>query len=434
MFHSKVFFAYFLLILQKYTPGFMSVVFPKYSYPKEKIKIILTEKIDSSAKACFEEFGYKVTEVSGALEGDSLKEHINDVHVLGVRSRSKITDEFLSQAKRLLCVGCFTVGTDQVELSPARKYGVPVFNAPYSSTRSVAELTIACMVSLARKLGDQNSGMHNGRWEKVAKGCHEVRDKTLGIIGYGHIGQQVGLLAESFGLNIVFFDVTKKLPLGRAKGLESMDELLAQSDFISLHVPATSQTENMIGSRELSVAKKGAYFINHSRGKVVDITALREAILGGHIAGAAIDVFPDEPGSNSAPFESPLCGVPNVIMTPHVGGSTEEAQCNIGREVARSLIDFIDSGSTMGAVNFPNINLPALHDSHRILNIHRNLPGALSEVNQVISDVGANIDAQYLSTTEDIGYLIMDINREVSEEVKDRLRALPKSIKTRMLF
>jgi D-3-phosphoglycerate dehydrogenase / 2-oxoglutarate reductase len=407
---------------------------PKYSYPKEKIKIILTEKIDSSARNCFEESGYTVTELPSALEGDSLSEHISDVHVLGVRSRSKISDEFLSKAKKLLCVGCFTVGTDQVELDPARKYGVPVFNAPYSSTRSVAELTLGCMISLSRRLGDQNMMMHQGKWEKVAKGCYEVRDKTLGIIGYGHIGQQVGLLAESFGLNILFYDITKKLPLGRAKGVDTLDELLVNSDYISLHVPSTPETENMFSTRELAACRRGAYVINHSRGRVVDIEALRASILEGHLGGAAVDVFPTEPSKNSSVFESPLCGVPNVILTPHVGGSTEEAQRNIGKEVARSLIDFIDGGSTMGAVNFPNINLPTLHSSHRILNIHKNLPGALSEVNQVISEVGANIDAQYLSTTEDIGYLIMDINKEVSEEVKDRLQTLPKSIKTRMLF
>ncbi len=412
----------------------MTDVLPKYSYPKEKIKIILTERIDSSARQCFEESGYTVSELPTALEGEALREHIEDVHVLGVRSRSHITEEFLSQAKRLLCIGCFTVGTDQVELDAARKYGVPVFNAPYSSTRSVAELTLGCMVALARRLGDQNTNMHNRKWEKVAKGCYEIRNKTLGIVGYGHIGQQVGLLAESFGLNIIFYDIIKKLPLGRAKGVDSLEELLLSSDYISLHVPSTPETKNIIGKEELFSCKKGSFLINHSRGQVVDIAALRDSILEGHLGGAAIDVFPLEPESNSSVFESPLCGVPNVIMTPHIGGSTEEAQRNIGREVARSLIGFIDGGSTMGAVNFPNINLPALHNSHRILNIHKNLPGALSEVNQVISDVGANIDAQYLSTTQDIGYLIMDINKEVSEEVKDRLRGLPKSIKTRMLF
>lgn len=407
---------------------------PKYSFPKEKIKIVLSERIDSSARECFLEHGYSVEIIDSALEGDDLIKNFNDSHVLGVRSRSKINEDFLSKAKRLLCVGCFTVGTDQVELDAARKYGVPVFNAPYSSTRSVAELSLSCMVALARKLGDQNMNMHQGRWEKVAKGSYEVREKTLGIIGYGHIGQQLGLLAESFGLNVVFYDTLKKLPLGRAKAASSLSELFSQSDFISLHVPSTPETENMIGEKELKACKKGAYIINHSRGRVVELLALKEAITSGHIGGAAIDVFPLEPESNSSSFDSPLCGVPNVIMSPHIGGSTEEAQRNIGREVALSLINFIDGGSTMGAVNFPNIHLPTLHGSHRILNIHKNLPGALSEVNQVISEVGANIDAQYLSTTQDIGYLIMDINKEVSEEVKEKLSLLPKSIKTRVLF
>jgi len=406
----------------------------KYSYPKEKIKIVLSEKIDPAARATFEEAGYKVEEISHALEGDFLADLSQTVHVLGVRSRSKITDQFLGQAKRLLCVGCFTVGTDQVELTPALQNGIPVFNAPHASTRSVAELTIACVLSLSRRLGDQNRCMHDGTWEKSASGSREVRDKTIGIIGYGHIGQQVGLLAESLGLNVYFYDVVKKLPLGRAKPSASLDELLSKVDILSLHVPSTPETEGMINESALIKTRKGVLIINHSRGRVIDIAALRQSIVTGHVGGAAVDVFPSEPESNSAPFVSELCGLPNVILSPHVGGSTVEAQTNIGIEVARALIEFLDTGSTMGAVNFPNVSLPLLTTSHRIINIHRNLPGALSEVNQVISEVGANIDAQYLSTSADIGYLIMDINKDVSEEVRDRIAALPKSIKTRMLF
>ncbi|HMO17591.1 MAG TPA: phosphoglycerate dehydrogenase [Oligoflexia bacterium] len=406
----------------------------KYSYPKNKIKIVLSEKIDETARITFQEAGYGVEEIPHALDGDSLMKLSDSAHVLGVRSRSKITDQFLAKAKRLLCVGCFTVGTDQVELLPAQRCGIPVFNAPHSSTRSVAELTVACMISLSRRLGDQNRSMHDGTWQKSAIGSREIRDKTIGIVGYGHIGQQVGLLAESLGMNVLFYDVVKKLPLGRSKSVSSLNDLLSRVDFLSLHVPGTPESEEMIGEKELSIMKKGSYLINHSRGKVVKMVALREALLSGQIGGSAIDVFPSEPESNTAPFESEVRGLPNVILSSHIGGSTEEAQKNIGIEVAKALIEFLDSGSTAGAVNFPNINLPILKNSHRIINIHKNLPGALSEVNQVISEVGANIDAQYLSTASDIGYLIMDINKEVSEEVKERIAALPKSIKTRMLF
>lgn len=405
-----------------------------YSYPKEKIEIYLTEKIDSAAKEYFNAAGYTVTEIPSALQGKELEEIITSAHVLGVRSRSKIDFSALSHAKRLLCIGCYTVGTDQVELESAKSAGVPVFNAPHSSTRSVAELTVACMISLARKLGDQNNQMHAGRWEKTASGAIEVRDKIIGIVGYGHIGQQVGLLAEAMGLNVYFYDVVKKLPLGRARMLPSLEELLEKVDFLSLHVPAHESTRNLISEKQLSLMKKGSFLINHSRGAVVDLLALSHALVEGHIAGAALDVFPEEPQSNSSEFSHALCGLSNVILTPHVGGSTKEAQKNIGIEVTKSLIDFLETGSTQGAVNFPAISLPPLHSSHRILHIHKNVPGVLSEVNHIVSQVGANIDAQYLNTSGDIGYLIMDVNKELSEEVKSRITVLPQTIKARILF
>lgn len=406
----------------------------KYSFPKGKIEIVLAEKIDPQAQQTFEEAGYKVKLVPDALEGDLLKEILATAHIIGVRSRSKVTEDALKVAKRLIGIGCFTVGTDQVDLSAARSVGSPVFNAPHSSTRSVAELTLACVISLARRMGDQNFQIKTGHWEKSAKGAVEVRNKSIGLVGYGHIGQQVGLLCEALGLNVYFYDILKKLPLGRASAVSSMDELIAKCNFISLHIPSSNSTNNLFNASLIKKMKKGSFLINHSRGSVVDLEALREALMSGHLAGAAIDVFPSEPHSNSSPFVTPLAECPNMILTPHIGGSTEEAQCNIGREVANSLISYLDNGSTIGAVNFPNVNLPSLEGSHRILNIHKNIPGALSEVNQVISEVGANIDAQYLSTSSDIGYLIMDINKEVSEEVREKISFLPKSIKTRILF
>lgn len=405
-----------------------------YSFPKEKVEIFLTEKIDQAAKKSFEEAGYKVTEISGALEGAELEKVIKTAHVLGVRSRSKIDATALKAARRLLSVGCYTVGTDQVDLPAARAVGVPVFNAPHSSTRSVAELTIACIIALSRKLGDQNTQMHQGRWEKSASGAIEVRDKAIGIIGYGHIGQQVGLLAEAIGLNVFFYDIEKKLPLGRAKSCPSLAELLRQVDFLSLHVPSTESTADLISATEMLTMKKGSFLINHSRGQVVNIGSLVANINSGQLGGAALDVYPSEPQSNSSEFVSELSGLPNVILTPHVGGSTKEAQSNIGSEVTKSLIEYLETGNTQGAVNFPNVNLPAVHLSHRILHIHKNVPGVLSEVNRIVSEVGANIDAQSLSTSADIGYLIMDVNKELSEEVKNRIALLPQTIKARILF
>jgi len=405
-----------------------------YSYPKEKIEIYLTEKIDHAAKAFFENSGYKIVEISGALEGKELEEVINTAHVLGVRSRSKVTEAALKNAKRLLCVGCYTVGTDQVDLVSSKTHGIPVFNAPHSSTRSVAELTLACVISLARRLGDQNIQMHSGRWEKSAAGAFEIRDKSIGIVGYGHIGQQVGLLAEAFGLNVHFYDLDKKLPLGRAKSCETLNELLQKSDFVSFHVPSNESTKKMVSDDEIRAMRKGSFLINHSRGQVIDIPSLVAGIKSGHVGGAALDVYPVEPQTNSGEFTSELVGLPNVILTPHVGGSTKEAQKNIAVEVSRSLVDFLETGNTQGAVNFPNVNLPAVHNSHRILHIHMNVPGVLSEVNKIVSEVGANIDAQYLSTNADVGYLIMDVNKELSEEVKDRIAVLPQTIKARILF
>lgn len=404
------------------------------SYPKSKMRVVLAEKVHPSAVETFREAGYEVEVIPHALDGDDLRAVMDRAHVLGVRSRTRVTAEHLAGAKRLLAVGCFAIGTDQVALDAATSQGVPVFNAPHSSTRSVAELAIGNVINLARRLPERSMRMHQGRWEKSVSGAMEVRNKSLGIVGYGHIGQQVGLLGEMLGMDVLFYDVLKKLPLGRARAVGSQVELLAQSRFVTLHVPGGASTRHLIDAKALEAMRPGSFLINSSRGSVVDLEALREALLSKHIAGAALDVYPQEPAEASADFESPMRGLENVVLSPHVGGSTEEAQRNIGREVATSLIGFLDSGASQGAVNFPAVSLPPFPDAHRILNIHRNVPGVLSAINRIIAEVDANIHAQYLSTHKDIGYLIMDISRAVSDEVRARIAALPESVRTRILF
>lgn len=404
------------------------------SYPKHKIKILLLENIHAAACERLREAGYSVELVSGSLSDVELLERIGDVHVLGLRSKTKVKAEHLRAARKLLTVGCFGVGTNQVDLSSAAEHAVPVFNAPYGSTRSVAELAIAHVLCLARKAADANRKMHQGLWEKSAKGSHEVRGKVIGIVGYGHIGQQVGLLAESLGLQVIFYDQAKRLPLGNAKGREHLQDLLRDADFVTLHVPAQPGNAALIGPKELELMKSGACLINLGRGSLVDLAALRQALERGALGGAGIDVYEGEPKGNREEFRCELTGLDNVLLTPHLGGSTEEAQYNIALEVATAFIKFIDSGCTAGAVNFPQVDLPVRSDSHRILNVHQNVPGVLTEVNKIISDVGANINSQYLGTYKNIGYLIMDVNRELSEEVKDKISALPSNIKTRMLY
>lgn len=406
----------------------------KHSFPKNKIKIALLEKIHPAAEETFREAGYTVESIPNALVNGELKQLLSDVHVVGVRSRTHIRAPQFGDAKRLLSIGCFSVGTDQVDLDAATSAGVVVFNAPYSSTRSVAELTIGNMLSLARRSSEKSAKMHKGVWEKSVSGAIELRDKTVGIVGYGHIGQQVGLLCEALGLNVLFYDTVKKLPLGRARHVETLPELLSQVDFLTTHVPGGPATKHLISKKELAMLKPGSYLLNLSRGSVVDIKALADALKQKHLFGAALDVFPEEPEQSVSEFQSELLGLENVILTPHIGGSTEEAQRNIGKEVANSLIDYLDSGSTEGAVNFPSVNLPLYPEAHRVLYIHQNVPGALSEVTQIIYGLGANIDSQYLSTYRDIGYLIMDINKELSEEVRAKISVLPRAIKTRILF
>jgi D-3-phosphoglycerate dehydrogenase len=404
------------------------------SFPKSEIKILLLENVHPVARDAFAADGFHVELLKTALPEDELVERVRDVHVLGLRSKTQVTPRVIDEARRLMAVGAFCIGTNQIALSHASKAGVPAFNAPFSNTRSVAELIIAEIVMLSRQLGDRVREVHSGQWKKVAVGSHEVRGHTIGIVGYGHIGSQVGVLAESFGMRVVFFDIMAKLPMGNNRSCASLEELLAQSDFVTLHVPETPSTKNMIGEAEIAHMKKGACLLNASRGTVVVIDALASALKSGHLGGAAVDVYPEEPEKNSEGFNTPLRGLDNVILTPHIGGSTEEAQEAIGKEVSSALIKFINTGATTGAVNFPQVELPMMKGTHRVLNIHRNVPGVLRDINRIVSDVNANIRAQLLSTDPDIGYLIMDLDQDVSQDVKRAVAALPTSIKTRILF
>lgn len=399
------------------------------------LRILLLEGIHPTAKEQLEREGFRVRLETFSPNESDLNAWLKEADVLGIRSKTQVTKEILDANPHLLTIGAFCIGTDQVAWAHANKLGIPVFNAPYSNTRSVAELVIAEIVALSRQLGDRSSKAHLGEWVKSADGSREVRGKTLGLVGYGHIGSQVSVLAESMGLRVVYFDVVKKLPLGNSQSCRSLSELLSVSDFISLHVPDTQQTRNLIGRDEIAQMRKGSYLINASRGTVVDIPALAQALREKHLGGAAVDVFPNEPASNKEKFVSELQGLPNVLLTPHIGGSTLEAQESIGVEVAASFTAFLKNGSTRGAVNFPNVDLPILHqDCHRIINVHRNVPGVLGDINTIVSEVGANIQAQSLSTDNSIGYLVMDIEKAEADEVMKRISQLATSIKTRVAF
>jgi len=406
----------------------------KTSYPKEKIKILLLENIHSNANDLFSAEGFQIEALKSSLSEAELIEKVRDVHVLGIRSKTLVTEAVLKAGKKLLSVGCFCIGTNQVDLTSANRLGVPVFNAPFSNTRSVAELVIAEIIFLARQLGDRSKEVHQGIWKKVANQCYEVRGKTLGIVGYGHIGGQVGVLAESMGMKVVYHDVASKLAIGNVRPCGSLDELLGISDFVTLHVPELPTTQGLIGAEQVRKMKKGAYLLNASRGTVVEIEPLAQALKEGHLGGAAVDVFPVEPAGNNEKFTSSLQGLPNVILTPHIGGSTEEAQASIGVEVASALNRFVNEGTTVGSVNFPKIDGGLDSTSHRILNIHKNVPGVLRDINKIVSDLQANIRKQILSTDNQIGYLVMDLDQDVSEQVKSAIEALPTSIKTRILY
>lgn len=396
-------------------------------------KILLLENIHTVAKEALLDEGFQVDILSHSPNEEELLKLLPQYQVLGIRSKTHLSKNIFQSQPQLMAVGCFCIGTNQVDTLEARVHGVPVFNAPHSNTRSVAELVIAEMISLSRQLGDRNMRAHQGDWMKTADGAREVRGKTLGIVGYGHIGAQVSVLAEALGLKVVFYDTFKKLPMGNATPVSSLESLLKVSDFVTLHVPETAETRDMMAQRQLKLMKKGSYLINASRGSVVVIEDLAESIRSGHVAGCALDVFPVEPASNKEKFTSPLQGLPNVILTPHIGGSTEEAQYAIGREVAESFRRFLKIGSTSGAVNFPNVDLPVKSGTSRILNVHRNEPGVLGEINGLISQAGANIEGQYLSTDEAIGYLVMDLQSSQADNLAQRISALSRSIRTRVV-
>jgi D-3-phosphoglycerate dehydrogenase len=397
-------------------------------------KILLVEAIHSVAKEKLEADGFQVKLISHSPDEDELMKLAADYQILGIRSKTILTENFFKKNSHLLAVGAFCIGTNQVELEPANRMGIPIFNAPYSNTRSVAELVIAEVIALSRQLCDRSQGSHKGEWLKSAVGSREVRGKTLGIVGYGHIGSQLSILAEALGMKVLFYDVIKKLPLGNAIATTSLEELLSHSDFVSLHVPETPQTKDLISERELSSMKKGSYLINASRGTVVVIEALAAKLREKHLAGAALDVFPIEPASNNEKFKSELQGLINVILTPHIGGSTEEAQYNIGLEVAASISHYIKNGSTTGAVNFPNVDLPLHRGCRRILNVHRNEPGVLVEINNIVSKNGANILGQYLATDMNIGYMVMDLEKAEAERMAVEIEKLSRSIKTRIVI
>tara|TARA_B100000965_G_scaffold140004_1_gene116565 strand:- start:687 stop:1925 length:1239 start_codon:yes stop_codon:yes gene_type:complete len=406
------------------------------SYPKEKLNVLLFEGIHQTAVDHFREAGYtSITHLSHSLQGPELHEAIAKAHIVGVRSRTKLTAEVLGHAKRLFAIGCFCIGTNQVDLPHAARLGIPVFNAPHSNTRSVAELVLAECVMLYRGLGDKNSNCHAGVWTKSAKGSHEVRGKTLGIVGYGHIGSQVSILAEAFGMRVLYHDVVPKLPMGNATRAGSLGELLEQSDIVTLHVPADPSTERMIDAEAIGKMKAGSFLINASRGSVVDIEALVAALDREHILGAAIDVYPREPKSNDEPFESALRGKRNVILTPHIGGSTSEAQHNIGVEVANKLVEYSDQGSTLSAVNFPELSLRRCADeAHRVLHVHHNKPGLLGAINRVLADADCNIQAQHLQTTPEVGYVVLDVAPNYPSDLRERLEGIEHTIRCRFLF
>ena len=407
----------------------------KTSYPKEKIKVLLLENISETAVKRFTSNGYtNVEKLSKALPEEELIKKIKDVHLVGIRSKTQITAPVLKAAEKLQAIGCFCIGTNQVNLKAATEKGVAVFNAPYSNTRSVAELVIAASILLIRKILDKNVAAHKGEWLKDASGSHELRGKTMGIIGYGNIGAQVSVLAEGLGMKVIFYDVETKLPMGNASDTKTLKDLMSEADVITLHVPETSQTKNLINKNNLKYCKKGAIIINYARGEVMDLDALRKAIEAGQVGGAAVDVFPVEPEKAGDVFTSPLQGLPNVLLTPHIGGSTEEAQQNIGEDVSGKLLNYLEKGMSWGSHTVPALSLPPQEGSHRILHIHKNVPGVLSEINGQLSKNKINIVGQYLKTNEDIGYVVVDVDKKLSKQATQLLKEVPHTIKVRLLY
>jgi len=407
----------------------------KTSYPKDKIKILMLENISDAAIKVFKDAGYAdIKKISGALSEEQLINEIKQVHMVGIRSKTQITEQVLQHAEKLQASGCFCIGTNQVNLQAAREKGIVVFNAPYSNTRSVAELVIGASIILIRKILDKNKAAHEGQWNKDAKGSFEIRGKTLGIIGYGNIGSQVSILAESLGMKVIFYDNVTKLPLGNASSRKTLKEVVSKADVITLHIPETQQTKNLINKTLLKHFKKGSILINFARGEVVDLDALATSLKGGHLSGAAIDVFPIEPEKNGDPFSSPLQHIPNVLLTPHVGGSTEEAQHNIGEDVSAKLLQYLEMGATTGSHTVPEISLSPQEGTHRILHIHTNVPGVLSEINTTLSENKINVLGQYLKTNDAIGYVVLDIDKKLSKNAVELLRKVKGSLKVRLLY
>lgn len=408
---------------------------PSTSYPRNKIKVLLLENISDAAVRELEAAGYtSIERINGALSEAELIKAVKGVHLLGIRSKTKISKDVIDAADKLLAIGAFCIGVNQIDQRAATEKGIAVFNAPYSNTRSVAELIIGLCVMLIRKIADKNAAAHRGEWQKEAKGSFELRGKTLGIVGYGNIGSQVSNMAEAMGMQVIYHDLATKLPLGNAKQISDLKELLKRSNIVTLHVPSDKSTRNMINAETLKAMRKGSILINHSRGDVVDLDALKKAIKSGKIAGAAIDVFPEEPEKNGDRFESVLQNLPNVILTPHIGGSTEEAQANIGLDVTAKLVKYLDFGTSEGSHTVPPVSLPPQTGTHRILHIHRNIPGVLGEINSRLSKRGINITGQYLKTNDVIGYVILDVESKLSKEAFELLKDVPGTVKTRMVY
>ncbi len=407
----------------------------KTSYPKEKINILFLENISDAAVKHFHASGYSnVKKISKALSESELIDAVKDVHLLGIRSKTQITKKILDAAPKLRAIGCFCIGVNQVDLKAATKNGVAVFNAPYSNTRSVAELVIGASIMLIRKVIDKNKAAHEGKWMKEASGSYELRGKTLGIIGYGNIGKQVSVLAESLGMKVVFFDVETRLPLGNAEDRKTLKEVVSKSDIVTLHVPELPSTKNLINKNLLKHFKVGSILINYARGEVVDLLALKNALLEGQLSGAAVDVFPTEPEKNGDVFSSPLQGLSNVLLTPHIGGSTQEAQHNIGDDVSNKLSNYLEKGISTGSHSIPALALPPMEGTHRILHIHNNVPGVLSKINTQLGKHKINILGQYLKTNETIGYVVLDVNKHLSKNAMDLLKHVRGTIKVRMLY
>ncbi len=405
------------------------------SYPKEKINILFLENISDKAVQILKNYGYtNIKKTAGALSEEELIKAIKDVHILGIRSKTYITEKVLNAATKLQAIGCFCIGVNQVNLKAATSKGIVVFNAPYSNTRSVAELVIGASIVLIRKIIDKNNAAHKGIWLKDAKGSFELRGKTIGIIGYGNIGSQVSVLAESIGMKVLFYDVETKLPLGNAIVSKNLKELLSESDIVSLHVPETPLTKNLINKNNFKYFNKGSILINYARGGVVDLDALAKAINENHLSGAAVDVFPVEPEKNGDTFTNPLQGINNVLLTPHIGGSTEEAQQNIGEDISNKLYHFLESGVTNGSHTIPALSLPPVESAHRILHIHKNVPGVLSAINTSLSKHNINIVGQHLKTNDDIGYVVLDVDKKLSKHAVELLKEIKETIKVRMLY